>query len=240
MPSPTAATALELRRTRRGPSRPTRTSPVKRPAAIANEKAANPTAATEGLEPSVSCRYTALQSAIAPSAMSPSKARIPSVKSVPDGRATAGPAWSPSARGRASPGSATTAADSATKADTRTCATSPMPTAIAPPASSAPATPPRLNSAWNDDMIGRPTRCSTSAAWAFIDTSRRPLQAPRSARESESRATLGLATGRGSARQSATPAAAVITRLPSRPTSQPATGSATTEPAAMDRRTSPS
>jgi len=129
--------------------------------------------------------------------MSPSKARIPSVKRVPDGRATAGPAWSPAARGRASPGSATTAADSATKADTRTCATSPMPTAIAPPASSAPATPPRLNSAWNDDMIGRPTRCSTSAAWAFIDTSRRPLQAPRRARESESRATLGLATGRG-------------------------------------------
>jgi hypothetical protein len=31
---------------------------VKRPAAIANEKAANPTAATDGLEPSVSCRYT--------------------------------------------------------------------------------------------------------------------------------------------------------------------------------------
>ena len=188
----------------------------------------------------MSCRYTAPQSAIAPSARSPSRARIPSVKSVPDGRVTDGPACSRAGRGRASPGSATTVADSATTADTATWAMSPTPTAIAPPANSAPATPPRLNSAWNADMIGRPTRCSTSAALVFIDTSRRPLHAPRRARETESKATLGLATGRGRARQSAIPAAAVITRLPSRPTSQPATGSASTEPAAMERSTSPS
>src|SRR5215470_12455147 len=85
---PNAATALEPRNTRGGPSHPTRASPLNRPAAIASEKAANPIAATAGLEPSVSCKYTALQSAIAPSAISPSNARIPRASNAPDGRAT--------------------------------------------------------------------------------------------------------------------------------------------------------
>ena len=54
--SPIAATALDARRTRPDPNWTTRRSPPKRPAAMASENAAKPTAATAGLLPSVSWR----------------------------------------------------------------------------------------------------------------------------------------------------------------------------------------
>src|SRR5690242_1211947 len=56
--------------------------------------------------------------------------------------------------------------------------TIPKPAAIDHPETDAPASPPRLKKAWNDDMMGRPQHRSTRVAFVFIDTSMDPLQAP--------------------------------------------------------------
>ncbi len=50
-------------------------------------------------------------------------------------------------------------------------------TAIAP--IRAPATVPRLQAAWNRDMIDRPSRRSTAAPWTFMATSQMPADTPK-------------------------------------------------------------
>ena len=66
----------------------------------------------------------------------------------------------------------------------------------------APAMPPRLNAAWNDDMIAAPRWRSTTVACAFIATSSRPLLVPtrKAAAISVGRPAASIGSGSNSAK----------------------------------------
>ena len=108
----------------------------------------------------------------------------------------------------------------------------------------APRMLPPLHAAWNRGMIDRPSSRSTAAPSTFIATSHTPVPTPLTKRP---RATKGTEAA------SAVPAAAMTrpvatSSAPARTTaaadhrsiSQPLEGSAITEPAAIDRSSSPS
>ncbi|SAL84253.1 hypothetical protein AWB68_07229 [Caballeronia choica] len=56
-----------------------------------------------------------------------------------------------------------------------------MPCASNAPPAAAPAIPPTLNMPCSDDMIGRPSACSTALASAFIATSSVAMPKPNTA-----------------------------------------------------------
>src|SRR6266436_9574347 len=116
----------------------------------------------------------------------------------------------------------------------------PKPRLIARAAPPAPTRPPRLKSAWNEDMMGRPYASSTITPWEFMATSRMAFHAPRRPKAATVSATLGVSTGSVTVAQSPRALADVMARLPTRPTSQPATGRAMTAPTAIPSRTRPS
>src|SRR6266446_2211448 len=116
----------------------------------------------------------------------------------------------------------------------------PRPRLIAKAAPPAPTRPPRLKSAWNEDMMGRPYVSSTLTPWAFMATSRMAFHAPKRPKAATVSATLGVSTGSVTVAQSPRALADVMARLPTRPTSQPAKGRAITAPTAIPSRTRPS
>ena len=101
----------------------------------------------------------------------------------------------------------------------------------------APAAPPRLKAAWNDDMIGRPQRLSTSLACAFIETSIDPFAAPTTRVAAQSSGNDGERTGAASAPTKARPAAEVARPLERRAAMSPVSGIAARAPAAKESRT---
>ena len=85
----------------------------------------------------------------------------------------------------------------------------------------APTRPPRLNAAWNDDMIACPRPRSTSAARAFMQTSSDPVAAPNTSSDA---ASMRQAAGKARPRQRqragtgrSRSAAAARRRAPSQP-----------------------
>src|SRR4028119_2073555 len=95
--SPTVDTLAPSRVTVVGPRSWLILSPIRRPAAIVNENAAKPAAARPGPAPISPCRYTALQSAMAPSPSKTQKAITPRPTRDQLGRAKAGPVRAASA-----------------------------------------------------------------------------------------------------------------------------------------------
>src|SRR5437660_10998471 len=67
-----------------------------------------------------------------------------------------------------------------------------------------------------------------------------PLAAPNSSKARISITRFGATTGAGSNRHSASPAIRVVASLPNRPADQPANGSTSTEPAAIEKSATPS
>ncbi len=107
-------------------------------------------------------------------------------------------------------------------------------------ASPAPTSPPTGKSACSLERTGRLRACSRATAWAFIETSSAPLNAPRRVRARPSRTVEGARTGSGRLRQRPGNVTATSARLPMRGRSQPAVGIASRAPAAMPSSASPS
>ena len=122
----------------------------------------------------------------------------------------------------------------------RVCArgSSPAPPPIA--TSAAPASPPKLQPACSEDMIGRCRMRSTATPWAFIETSIEPLDAPRTMSASGSSHGSGASSGSGSTSVQTTPAIRVARTLPRRTIAWPMSGSATITPIAIASRIRPS
>src|SRR6516165_3596653 len=139
-----AATPDPAARTIGPPQRRTTRSPRKRPAAMASENAAKPSAANPALAAKLSRRYTAAQSPIAPSAIRLHSTSIP--------RAMSGPRGSRKSLRAVGDvvGSSNAIPPKVGKSRTATVATrceaGPTPALIASAAAAAPARPPRLNS----------------------------------------------------------------------------------------------
>ena len=112
-------------------------------------------------------------------------------------------------------------------------------TMIAP--SSAPATVPRLNPAWNRGMIARPRCRSTSAPWTFMATSHAPLAKPNRNRPTTTATTPMRYPAPITASAAATSTAITVTvsRVFRRWMMNPDSGRAMTEPAAIASRTRP-
>ena len=88
----------------------------------------------------------------------------------------------------------------------------------------APPRPPTLNKPWKPDISARPSRRSTSTAWAFMATSTAPSITPKYSSAATNTITLGAKASTGSARHSSHPDATITRRLPRRWLSQPTNG----------------
>ncbi len=187
------------------------------------------------------CKNTPLQSAIAPSPSMPHSDKPPSATSARFGQRHA----SRGARiGRSpSPGKSRhtqARAESASSATAAKCTAGSAPAPASTLPSAAPHKPPALNAAWNDDMIGRAARCSTSTACAFIATPSEPPAAPNQNKPSTKVGSELANAGSGSAKHSSNATARLTGKLPKRATLIPAIGIATTAPTVDDSRASPS
>src|SRR6266849_5230217 len=89
-------------------------------------------------------------------------------------------------------------------------------------------------------MMGRSYLFSTVTAWAFMETSSKLVQVPKMPSAITDSGSVGAMTGNTTAAESPRALTDVTARLPNRPTSQPAAGSARTAPTAVESRTNPS
>ena len=133
---------------------------------------------------------------------------------------------------------ASSSASRAVAISVSTRGSTPAPPAIA--TSAAPASPPKLQPACSEDMIGRCRIRSTATPWAFIETSIAPLEAPRIASATGSSHGSGASRGSGSTSAQTVPAMRVARTLPSRTIAWPMIGSATITPIDIVRMISPS
>ena len=205
-----------------GPHSSVRRSPTSRPLVIANENAANASAATPGAGPErllhvdrapVARRALGDETAQREGAQRPQGARRPDEqRPVVLGRDCRRP-----------PAAATRLIGSATASPRA------PPTARWTP-TSTPQRPRRCrrswrrtgrpsdHAAWNEERIGHGWRRSTSTPWAFIATSSEPVEAPRLNVASTSSGRLGARPGSAIATQNHTSVTRVVTRLPRGPT----------------------
>jgi hypothetical protein len=111
--------------------------------------------------------------------------------------------------------------------------------AVAAPTSAA-RTPPTENVAWKADMTGRPYAFSTCTAWAFMLTSRQPLQNPKTSRAPASAHGSRGRPGSTRAALHSTPVAGTTTRAPRESVSRPATCIPTKAPSPSTTSSPPS
>jgi hypothetical protein len=78
----------------------------------------------------------------------------------------------------------------------------------------APARPPMLKRPWKPDINARPSRRSTSTAWAFIATSTAPSIAPKYSNTAASAGAFGTIASSGIATHNISPATQITLRLP--------------------------
>ncbi len=132
-----------------------------------------------------------------------------------------------------------------TKASTPSCTDALAPRLMRRPPKAAPTRPPPLQAAWNEDMIARPQRRSTTLACAFIGTSTRILNTPNRNAQIANGAIPGERTCMsGKAARSAAKIGPVTRKVgpvpPMRGGRSPATGMAAIAPAPAANSTSES
>jgi len=115
-----------------------------------------------------------------------------------------------------------------------------IPLPAASPPNDAPAIPPKLNSAWKDDMMARPMRCSRNTACAFIEIFIAPENTPNTTSAPVSHQRLGASGRRTRLAAMSAVEVAAIARLPLRETSAPVTGMEINAPQAAPSSARPS